>query len=118
MQPYFNPSCFSGFKNENIKGFYRVYGDLFKKLDEEEEQEEEVGKDHVHAPSFGDSDSSFEDVAAFYNHWQHFTTLKQFSYADVYNPNEAPNRRVKRIIEEENRKERNKERSKFNALVV
>jgi hypothetical protein len=32
----------------------------------------------------------------------------------MYNPNEAPNRRIKRIIEEENRKERNKEKKEFN----
>jgi DnaJ family protein A protein 5 len=40
--------------------------------------------------------------------------MKQFTYADMYNPNEAPNRRIKRIIEEENRKERNKEKKEFN----
>ena len=39
------------------------------------------------------------------------------AFADVYNPKEAPNRRVKRIIEVENKKERNKERSAFNETV-
>ena len=35
----------------------------------------------------------------------------------MYNPAEAPNRRVKRLIEVENKKERQKERVKFNELV-
>jgi DnaJ family protein A protein 5 len=35
----------------------------------------------------------------------------------LYNPNEAPNRRVRRLIEAENKKERNKERVKFNDIV-
>tara|TARA_B110000285_G_C14659307_1_gene395392 strand:+ start:99 stop:263 length:165 start_codon:yes stop_codon:yes gene_type:complete len=36
------------------------------------------------------------------------------AYADLYNPKEAPNRRVKRIIEVENKKERQRERVEFN----
>lgn len=55
---------------------------------------------------FGDQDSTAEEVFKFYTHWQYFSTLKKFSYADKYNPNQAPNRRVKRIIETENKKER------------
>jgi DnaJ family protein A protein 5 len=33
---------------------------------------------------------------------------------DDYNPNDAPNRRIKRIIEDENKKLRAKERRAFN----
>lgn len=40
-----------------------------------------------------------EDVFAFYDHWLLFTSIKPFAYADVYDSREAPNRRVKRIIE-------------------
>ena len=40
--------------------------------------------------------------------------MKQFAYVDDYNPNEAPNRRIKRIIEDENKKLRTKERRAFN----
>jgi len=39
------------------------------------------------------------------------------AYADIYDPKEAPNRRVKRIIETENKKERQKERVAFNDSV-
>lgn len=69
------------------------------------------------APRFGDPDSSQEDVFRFYDQWKYFTTGKQFAYADVYDPKEAPNRRVKRLIEAENKKERQKERVAFNEMV-
>lgn len=79
--------------------------------------EEQVGTKHFIAPEFGLHYACMEDVFAFYENWQFFTTQKPFTYADVYNPAEAPNRRVKRLIEQENKKERQKERLKFNELV-
>jgi DnaJ family protein A protein 5 len=94
-----------------------VYGDLFRQLDKEEEMEEEVGVEHDDV-LFGDLYSSMEDVYRFYSHYQNFATNKQFAYADTFNPNQAPNRKVKRIIEVENTKERNLERKKFNDLVI
>lgn len=36
---------------------------------------------------------------------------------DVYDVREAPNRRIKRLIENDNKRERNKERAKFNDKV-
>lgn len=54
----------------------------------------------------------------FYQYWANFSTSKKFSYADKYNPNQAPNRRVKRIIDNENKKERQAERKEFNDTVI
>jgi len=79
--------------------------------------EEMVGEEH-NVPLLGNADSTAEEVFAFYLHWAYFTTNKKFSFADVYNPNHAPNRRVKRLVETENKKERNKERKEFNELVA
>jgi DnaJ family protein A protein 5 len=76
--------------------------------------EEEVGVEHRSAPSFGDAYSSKEDVYAFYKFWENFTTIKQFAYVDEYDSRQAPNRRIKRLIEADNQKARNKERGKFN----
>jgi DnaJ homolog subfamily A member 5 len=66
------------------------------------------------AAEFGNVDSSREDVMKFYQEWSGFSTLKQFAYVDQYNPNDAPNRRIKRLIEQDNKRERQKERNKFN----
>ena len=58
--PYFSNSCHSGFDSKKDDNFYRVYGELFRTLDKEEEQEEMVGEDHYWLPDFGDSDSTAE----------------------------------------------------------
>ena len=116
--PFFSGSAFSGFNSKKEDNFYRVYGELFRKLDKEEELEEEVGEDHFALPDFGDADSNAEEVFRFYNEWQHFSTLKIFTYADKYNPNTAPNRRIKRLIDNENKKERLAERKEFNDTIV
>ena len=85
--PFFNNSCFAGYDKKKENNFYRVYAELFRTLDKEEEQEEQVGEKHFDAPWFGDQDSGPEEVFKFYEHWVNFSTLKQFSYADKYNPN-------------------------------
>lgn len=117
LKPFFKDSCHNGFNPGTDDNFFIVYHNLFIQLDKEEEMEEEAGTKHYAAPYFGNLNSSMDEVFAFYDHWKFFTTSKQFTYADLYNPKEAPNRRIKRIIEDENKKERKKERMAFNELV-
>ena len=117
LKPYFKADCHTGFLPNQDKNFYSVYDELFKRLDREEYMEEQVGVKHRDAPPFGTHYSCADDVFAFYEGWRFFSTQKKFTYADLYNPNEAPNRRVKRLIEAENKKERNKERAEFNEKV-
>ena len=106
-----------GFDGDAEKNAYEVFGPMFIQLDKEEEMEEMVGQKHVAAPPFGGPEASMEEVFGFYDHWMLFTSIKPFAYADVYNPAEAPNRRVKRLIEIENNRERKKERQEFIAYV-
>lgn len=47
-------------------------------------------------PGFGDSTYDTEKTRDFYQAWTSFTSYKAFAYADEYNPNEAPNRQVRR----------------------
>ena len=117
LKPFFKDSCHGGFDPEKENNFFNVYDQLFRRLDKEEEMEEEVGTKHFNAPLFGLHNAKAEEVFEFYDSWKFFTTSKKFAYADIYNPNEAPNRRIKRIIEMENKKERQKERVKFNDMV-
>ena len=65
------------------------------------------------APPFGGPEASLEEVFGFYDCWPSFTSIKPFAYADEYNPADAPNRRVKRLIEIENQRARKKERQEF-----
>ena len=116
LKPYFSSDCYSGFDLSKEDNFYKVYGDLFAKLDKEEEMEEQVGEEHYSA-EFGDNYSTAEEVFRFYTHWSNFSTLKKFEYVDKYKPSEAPNRQVKRFMENENKKERTQKRRDFNEMM-
>jgi hypothetical protein len=54
---YFKSTSYS-FKTTAPNNFFVVFDDLFAKLDQEEEMEEEVGQSHFTAPRFGDNDST------------------------------------------------------------
>jgi len=57
---------------------------------------------------FGDSKSDYEDVNQFYLYWTAFVSRKPFSWCDKYNLNTAQNRQVRRAMEKENKKNRDK----------
>lgn len=69
------------------------------------------------APFFGESTSPYESVKQFYAHWMSFSTTKSFSWKDVYKVTEAPNRQIRRIMERENKKERDRAKKAYNELV-
>ncbi|KAL6042526.1 DnaJ subfamily C member 21 [Balamuthia mandrillaris] len=119
LWPFFNNSCFSGY-NDGPKGFYTVYGGLFAKLAEEEEEAAANKKQKngsPAAPAFGDLFTPYPAVKEFYNHWLNFVTQKNFAWCDQYKTTEAPNRQIRRLMEKENKKCRDKERRLFNEQV-
>lgn len=101
------------------KSFYAVLGKAFRKLAEEEKAAAEwEHEDAVHYPDFGNSKSGHEDWAKnFYAVWGNFRTVKTFSWCDVYRYSDAPDRRIKRVIEKENKKFRDIAIREFNDTV-
>jgi DnaJ homolog subfamily A member 5 len=78
-----------------------VYRDLFDTLGRQEvaawEASDAAGGAAAKAPTlpcFGGPDAAAADVHAFYSYWGNFTSYKDFSWADEYNPAAAPNRQV------------------------
>jgi DnaJ homolog subfamily A member 5 len=92
---------------------------LFVQLDREEEAAaREVGENYEHLPSFGDSKSDLkEGVRRFYSAWMGFSTVKSFSWRDQWKYSEAPDRRVKRAMEKDNKRHRDAGRREFNDTV-
>ena len=118
LEKFFESNIFAGFmKTDHGTDFYSVYGELFATLDKEEEMEEELGEVHDPNPKFGDENATKDEVYGFYRAWEGFVSIKKFAYVDVYDPREAPNRRIKRLIENDNNRARNKERNRFNDKV-
>merc|ERR1712232_875750 len=114
LYKYFSAGCYDGF-HDGEGGFFAVYADLFRAIDQEEEEWEDADEDHVAMPPFGRSDSEWSDVSAFYRHWLDFCSRKAFGHADKWNPREAPNRQTRRAMEQENKKARQAAKKDFNA---
>lgn len=56
-------------------------------------------------------------VHTFYAAWQAYCTKLSYVWLEKYNVRDAPDRRVARMIEKENKKERDKEKKKRNEIV-
>ena len=53
----------------------------------------------------------------FYSYWQSFSTRKSFAWVDEHDLKYAPNRRVQRAMEKENKKLRDAAKKKQNETV-
>jgi DnaJ homolog subfamily A member 5 len=91
LYAYFTAACYNGF-GDGPRGFYSVYDQLFQVLAQQE------GSPSM--PRFGSSTAPWSEVNAFYAEWSNFRSAKTFSWADQYNPASAPNRKVRRAMDQ------------------
>jgi len=114
---YFNTSCFKGFDN-NPKGFFAIYGDLFCRISQLDEQFCDENEDFIPMPIFGDSFSDYDEVVhVFYSRWQSYSTKFSYVWVEKYDVTQAPSRRHARMISKENKKERDRKRRQRNELI-
>ncbi|KAH7325139.1 DnaJ domain-containing protein, partial [Stachybotrys elegans] len=105
--------------NDEPNGFFGIARETFEHLAlEEEAAAENDGIDCPEYPSFGFSDESYEAVVKpFYSAWAGFSTRKSFAWKDKYRLSDAPDRRVRRMMEKENKKCRDDAVRDFNDAV-
>jgi DnaJ family protein A protein 5 len=114
---FFVSDCYDAF-NDGERGFYTVYRKVFDTLAVEEEKYDEDKKRKANQlPSFGNSKSTYAQVSAFYNFWLNFSSSKSFAWKDQYRTMDAENRQIRRLMEKENKKERDKAKRAFVDLV-
>jgi len=101
VMAYFSGSVFRGF-GDDPGGFYASYGEIFQDLFEDRASVFE-DPDVVFRP-FGNSNSSEEEVTNFYQFWFGYTTTYAFASGDKWDIREAPDRRIRRLMEKENKK--------------
>nr|XP_033340230.1 dnaJ homolog subfamily C member 21 [Megalopta genalis] len=117
LTPFFSTTCFKGYGDDE-KGFYAIYRNVFDKLTTEDAEFAKEGDSDEEIPHFGSSQSSYEEVVHnFYAYWQSYNTKKSFAWLDPYDIRGAPNRRVVRLIEKENKKIREKAKRERNEQV-
>ncbi|KAH6890993.1 hypothetical protein B0T10DRAFT_299480 [Thelonectria olida] len=100
-------------------GFFGIASETFEHL----ALEEDAAADHddidiPEYPTFGSSDDDYEAVVKpFYAAWAGFSTAKSFAWKDKYRLSDAPDRRVRRLMEKENKKMREDAIREFNDAV-
>ncbi|KAL4994450.1 hypothetical protein BDV10DRAFT_176946 [Aspergillus recurvatus] len=99
-------------------GFYGGLRETFAQLALEEETAcRWEGVDSIEYPSFGSRHEGSQVVRDFYAVWGSFSTKKSFAWKDVYRYSEAPDRRVRRLMEKENKRLREAAIREFNDAV-
>ncbi|KAL5045149.1 hypothetical protein BDW71DRAFT_92516 [Aspergillus fruticulosus] len=99
-------------------GFYGGLRETFAQLALEEETAcRWEGIDSIEYPSFGFCHDGSQVVRDFYAVWGSFSTKKSFAWKDVYRYSEAPDRRVRRLMEKENKRLREAAIREFNDAV-
>lgn len=112
---YFTTECYSGF-NDSEMGFYTVYCQLFDQIIEKEAPFKDVENEYDY-PRFGNSKTELESVKQFYDAWQSFSTAFNFAHLNKHDIRDAPNRRIVRLMEKENKKLRDEAKKNRNTLI-
>mmetsp|Transcript_26070 Transcript_26070/g.61243 ORF Transcript_26070/g.61243 Transcript_26070/m.61243 type:complete len:460 (+) Transcript_26070:166-1545(+) len=104
VAPYMHPGCYSSYTDDK-GGFFQVYQNVFEQIAACERKQSEV---LIELPTnFGTSETSWLVLSIFYKSWECFSSALNFAWEDTYNAREdAPSRRVRRLMEEENNKAR------------
>ncbi|OAY47508.1 DNAJ protein JJJ1 homolog [Manihot esculenta] len=117
---FFSNTVYSGYTDTG-KGFYKVYSDVFNKIYANEIsfcKKLGLRLDSLReAPVMGNLASPYGQVTAFYNYWLGFCTVMDFCWVDQYDVMAGPNRKSRRVMEEENKKLRKKARREYNETV-
>lgn len=104
VAPFMHPGCYSSYHNDK-GGFYQVYQNVFENIVSCETKQSETVIDLP--TNFGTSDTSWSIASVFYKSWECFSSALNFAWEDTFNAREdAPSRRVRRLMEEENNKAR------------
>jgi DnaJ family protein A protein 5 len=99
-------------------GFFGGLREIFDRLANEEALAcNWEGLEPTNYPSFGSKNDDHPVARDFYSAWGGFATKKSFSWKDVYRPSDAPDRRVRRLMEKENKRIREEAIREFNDAV-
>ncbi len=105
--------------DDSPSGFFGILNGFFDQLASEENIASDWGgTEPIDYPPFANAKGDYDSVAKpFYRAWSSFSTKKSFSWKDRYRTTDAPDRRVRRLMEKENKKFREDGIREFNDAV-
>lgn len=105
--------------NDSPTGFFGILNITFEHLSMEEAAASEYNnQEPINYPAFGAANETHQTIARpFYAAWTNFSTRKSFSWKEKWRLSEAPDRRVRRLMEKENKKLRDDAVRDFNDAV-
>ncbi len=119
---YYTSSCYSGF-GDGQRSFYGVYSTLFSTIAKQEADasanraDKRGGASNRNLPEFGLSSAEWSEVSAFYAEWASFASARDFSWAGEYNTASAPNRQIRRLMEQDNAKKIKAAKKEYNESI-
>ncbi|KAI1419891.1 DnaJ domain-containing protein [Xylaria sp. FL1777] len=104
--------------DDSPSSFFTILRETFDRLAEGEYAAAEWdGLAPPEFPSFGESTDDDSMAKDFYGRWSNFSTRLGFSWKDKWRLSDAPDRRVRRLMEKENKKARDDAIREFNDAV-
>ncbi|KAI0381051.1 DnaJ-domain-containing protein [Hypomontagnella monticulosa] len=104
--------------DDSPNSFFTILRDTFERIAQAEDAAADWdGLAPVEFPSFGESTDDDKVAKAFYSRWSNFSTKLSFSWKDKWRLSDAPDRRVRRLMEKENKKFREDAIREFNDAV-
>ncbi|KAI0517681.1 DnaJ domain-containing protein [Xylaria bambusicola] len=104
--------------DDSPNSFFTILRETFDRLaDGELAAADWEGLDTPEYPSFGESTDNDAVAKTFYGRWSSFSTRLSFSWKDKWRLSDAPDRRVRRLMEKENKKLRDDAIREFNDAV-
>ncbi|KAI5303098.1 hypothetical protein KEM56_000036, partial [Ascosphaera pollenicola] len=106
--------------SDSPTGFFGGLREIFETLAKEEElacARDALEPPPFDYPTFGSKDDGADVVKPFYAAWTSFATKKSFAWRDQYKYSDAPDRRVRRAMEKENKRLREDGAREFNEAV-
>lgn len=115
---YMHPGCYSGY-GDDTDGFYGVYGRVFFEIVQCEKRGHSFDIDEALPTDFGNGQTEWDHVLRFYQSWESFVSQLNFAWEDKYNSMEdAPDRRIRRLMEEDNKKARRNAKKTYNRDIL
>ena len=115
----FVPNIWQFFTMPSDADFFEFYSKAFDSIIKAEKEDAELNNrsSDIPLPTFGNKETSFEEIRRFYHTWESFSSKMSFSWMDKYDAREAENRFQRRYVEKLNDDERTAARKEYNEQV-